>query len=287
ETEMLRLAACLEEHFPHSVANAVVRRAKELNLDHEEQHSKVEYVVAHGIVSSVDGARVCIGSYHFIFEDEGCTVPEGEEEKLASLPDEFSHLYLSIRGILSAVLLIQDPIKEEARVAVESLRRQGFEHLVMMTGDSNRTARAVAKSVGIREYRSEVLPEEKSSFIRAEHDQGRKVMMVGDGINDSPALSEADVGIAISSGAAIAREIADITISEDNLMALSTLRALSVGLMDRIHWNYRTIIAFNSALIALGMVGILPPSTTAFLHNASTVAISLRSMTNLLEKDVQ
>ena len=287
EAEMLRLAACLEEHFPHSVANAVVRRAKELGLDHEEKHSKVEYVVAHGIVSSVDGTRVCIGSYHFIFEDEGCVVPAGEEEKLAALPDEYSHLYLSVGGVLSAVILIQDPIKEEAVLAIDSLRGQGFEHLVMMTGDSERTARAVAASVGIREYRAEVLPEEKSSFIRSEHEQGRKVMMVGDGINDSPALSEADVGIAISSGAAIAREIADITISEDNLMALSTLRELSVGLMDRIHWNYRTIIAFNSALIALGMVGILPPSTTAFLHNASTVAISLRSMTNLIAKDAQ
>lgn len=280
--EMLRLAACLEEHYPHSVANAVVRAAGRRNLEHEERHAKVAYVVAHGIVSSIDGERICIGSYHFIFEDENCKVPEGEEERLAALPDEFSHLYLAIGGVLSAVILIEDPLKTEATDAIRALHGLGLSRLVMMTGDSERTARAVAAKVGVDEYHAEVLPEDKASFIRREHEQGRKVIMIGDGINDSPALSEADAGVAINSGAAIAREIADITISEDDLMALVTLRRLSEGLMRRIHGNYRTIIGFNSMLIGLGMLGILPPATTALLHNASTIAISLRSMTNLL-----
>ena len=282
ETEMLRLAACLEEHYPHSVANAVVNAANEQGLDHEERHAKVAYVVAHGIVSSVDGERVCIGSYHFIFEDESCTIPEGEEEKLDALPDEYSHLYLAIGGILSAVLLIEDPVKAEAAQMIRALHGLGLHKLVMMTGDSERTAASVASRIGVDDFHAEVLPEDKAGFIRAEREQGRKVVMIGDGINDSPALSEADVGIAINSGAAIAREIADITISEDDLHALVTLRALSTALMDRIHGNYRRIVSFNSALILLGMLGLMPPATTALLHNGSTIAISLKSMTDLL-----
>ena len=282
EAEMLRLAACLEEHYPHSVANAVVRAAQKRHLDHEEKHSSVAYVVAHGIASSVDGERVCIGSHHFIFEDEGCRVPDGEEEKLASLPAEYSHLYLAVGGVLSAVILIEDPVKKDAADTVRALHAMGFDKLVMMTGDSERTAAAVAAHVGVDDYHAEVLPEDKAGFVRGEHGRGAKVVMIGDGINDSIALSEADVGIAINSGAAIAREIADITISEDDLAALITLRLLSTGLMKRIHGNYRSIVLFNSALIVLGMLGILTPATTALLHNASTIAISLRSMTNLL-----
>ena len=282
EKEMLRLAACLEEHYPHSVANAVVNAAKEQGLDHEEQHAKVAYVVAHGIVSSVDGERVCIGSHHFIFEDEGCMIPEGEKEKLDDLPDEYSHLYLAIGGILSAVLLIEDPVKAEAAQMIRTLHDLGLHKLVMMTGDSERTAASVAARVGVDAFHAEVLPEDKAGFIRAEREQGKKVVMVGDGINDSPALSEADVGIAINSGAAIAREIADITISEDDLHALVTLRRLSTALMNRIHGNYRNIVGFNSALIALGMLGLLPPATTALLHNGSTIAISLKSMKDLI-----
>ena len=282
EKEMLRLAACLEEHYPHSVANAVVNAAKEQGLDHEEQHAKVAYVVAHGIVSSVDGERVCIGSHHFIFEDEGCMIPEGEKEKLDDLPDEYSHLYLAIGGILSAVLLIEDPVKAEAAQMIRTLHDLGLHKLVMMTGDSERTAASVAARVGVDAFHAEVLPEDKAGFIRAEREQGKKVVMIGDGINDSPALSEADVGIAINSGAAIAREIADITISEDDLHALVTLRRLSTALMNRIHGNYRNIVGFNSALIALGMLGLLPPATTALLHNGSTIAISLKSMTDLI-----
>lgn len=282
EKEMLRLAACLEEHYPHSVANAVVNAAKEQGLDHEEQHAKVAYVVAHGIVSSVDGERVCIGSHHFIFEDEGCMIPEGEKEKLDDLPDEYSHLYLAIGGILSAVLLIEDPVKAEAAQMIRTLHDLGLHKLVMMTGDSERTAASVAARVGVDAFHAEVLPEDKAGFIRAEREQGKKVVMIGDGINDSPALSEADVGIAINSGAAIAREIADITISEDDLHALVTLRRLSTALMNRIHGNYRNIVGFNSALIALGMLGLLPPATTALLHNGSTIAISLKSMKDLI-----
>ncbi|MBR1456254.1 MAG: heavy metal translocating P-type ATPase [Oscillospiraceae bacterium] len=280
--EMLRLAACLEEHYPHSVANAVVKAAREQGLDHEEKHSKVAYVVAHGIVSSVDGERICIGSHHFIFEDEACRVPEGEEEKLQSLPAEYSHLYLAVGGVLSAVLLIEDPVKPGAAETLRELHRLGFRKLVMMTGDSERTAASVADRVGVDDYRAEVLPEDKAGYIRAERDRGAVVIMIGDGINDSPALSEADVGVAINSGAAIAREIADITISEDDLISLVTLRRLSTGLMGRIHGNYRGIILFNSALITLGMLGLLTPANTALLHNVSTIAISLKSMTNLL-----
>ena len=280
--EMLRLAACLEEHYPHSVANAVVAAAREKRLNHEEKHTKVAYVVAHGIVSGIDGERVCVGSRHFIFEDENCRIPEGEQEKFDTLPAEYSQLFLAIGGVLSAVILIEDPIKPEAAAAVKTLRQLGLSHLVMMTGDSQSAARSVAHRAGMDDYRAEVLPEDKAAFVRAEHEAGRKVIMIGDGVNDSPALSEADVGVAVNSGAAIAREIADITISEDDLMALVKLRQLSTGLMDRIRWNYRTIIGFNSALLLLGMLGILPPTTTALLHNSSTIVISLRSMKNLL-----
>ena len=282
EKEMLRLAACLEEHYPHLAANAVVKAAREQQLDHEEKHSRVNYVVAHGIASSVDGECVCIGSYHFIFEDEGCVIPAGEEEKLRNLPAEYSHLYLAVGGKLTAVILIEDPVKEGAADTIRALHALGFKKLVMMTGDSERTAAAVAARVGVDAFHAEVLPEDKAAYIRAEHENGSKVVMIGDGINDSPALSEADVGVAINSGAAIAREIADITISEDDLMGLVTLRRLSTGLMDRIHFNYRGIILFNSTLIALGMLGVLTPASTALLHNASTIAISLKSMTNLL-----
>ncbi len=282
EAEMLRLAACLEEHYPHSVANAVVRAARERGLDHEEKHSRVAYVVAHGIVSSVEGERVCIGSRHFIFEDEACRVPAGEEEKLARLPAEYSHLFLAVGGELAAVLLIEDPVRPDAAEAVAALHALGLKKLVMMTGDSARTAAAVAARVGLDGFRAEVLPEDKADYIRAARRDGAKVIMIGDGINDSPALSEADAGIAVSSGAAIAREIADITVSEDDLMALVTLRRLSTALMARIRANYRSILLFNSALIALGLVGVLPPASSALLHNASTIAISVRSMTDLL-----
>ena len=282
--EMLRLAACLEEHYPHSMANAVVDAARQRNLRHEERHSEVEYVVAHGISSRVDGEKVVIGSYHFVFQDEGCTLPEGEEERFAALPDEYSHLYLAISGKLAAVLCVEDPLRSEAAGVMAALRRLGVTKLVMMTGDSERTARSVAAAVGVDEYRSEVLPEDKAAFIRAEHAAGRKVIMIGDGVNDSPALSEADVGVAISAGAAIAREIADVTISADDLHALVHFRAVSQALMGRIHRNYRFIMSFNLGLILLGVAGILPPATSALLHNASTLMISLRSMTNLLEE---
>ena len=285
EKESLTLAACLEEHYPHSIANAVVKAASDRGLDHEERHSKVEYIVAHGIASSVDGFRVLIGSYHFIFEDEKCKIPENEQQKFDSLPDEYSHLYLAIDGILAAVILIEDPLKEEAASAIKHLHELGFKKVVMMTGDSERTARAVAKAVGIDEYYAEVLPEDKGNFIRSEHEAGRKVVMIGDGINDSPALSEADVGIAINSGAAIAREIADITISEDNLESLVVLRILSQYLMRRINRNYRTIIGFNSFLILMGMLGIFQPTMTALLHNASTLAIGMHGMTNMLHEE--
>ena len=284
EEEMLRLAACLEEHYPHSIANAVVKEAQVRGLQHEEQHSRVEYIVAHGIASSIDDKEIRIGSWHFIFEDEKCVCPVDEQEKLAGLPDEYSHLYMAIDGILAAVILIEDPLKEESRRTVQKLHELGFEKVVMMTGDSRRTASAVAAKVGVDEYYSEVLPEDKAAFIRSEHEQGRKVIMIGDGINDTPALSEADVGVAINSGAAIAREVADVTILEDDLDSLVTLKRISDGLMKRIDSNYRMIIGFNSALIALGAAGVLASTTTALLHNASTIAISLNSMTNLLKE---
>ncbi len=282
ETEMLRLAACLEEHFPHSIANAVVWEAAGRGILHEERHSRVDYIVAHGIASSIEGKKVCVGSYHFIFEDEGCRLPEGEEERFEALPDECSHLYMAIDGFLCAVLLIEDPLRPEAAEVIKTLHGLGLERIVMMTGDSERTARAVAEATGVDEYHSEVLPEDKAGFIKAEHAKGRKVIMVGDGVNDSPALSEADVGVAINTGAAIAREIADITIMEEGLSSLVTLRLLSQNLMKRIHANYRTILSFNSFLILMGMLGLFPSATTALLHNASTIAISLKSMTPLL-----
>ncbi len=283
--EMLRLAACLEEHYPHSMANAVVTEAKRKGLTHEECHSQVEYIVAHGISSIVDGEKVVIGSHHFVFEDESCVIPAGEEATFEALPDEYSHLYLAISGVLSAVICIEDPIREEAGQVVAALKALGFSKVVMMTGDSERTAKAVAASIGVDEYHSEVLPEDKANFVRQEHQLGRKVIMIGDGVNDTPALSESDAGIAIVDGADIAREIADITIPADNLFALVTLRKLSVSLMKLIHRNYREIISFNTGLILLGVLGILPPTTSALFHNASTLAISLKSMTNLLEEE--
>ncbi len=285
EREMLQLAACLEEHYPHSIANAVVKAAEERGITHEEVHTKAFYVVAHGINSTIDGKKVCIGSHHYIFEDEECKVPRGEKKKFNDLPDEYSHLYLAIDGKLSAVILIEDPLRDEAASVVEKLKQIGFSKVVMMTGDNERTAKDIAEKTGVTEYFSEVLPEDKAAFIRKEHEAGRKVIMIGDGINDSPALSEADAGIAVSSGASIAREIADITISSDNLEALITLRQLSVLLMERIRFNYRTIISFNSFLILMGVIGVFPPTTTALLHNASTIAISLKSMTDLLKTE--
>ena len=282
EPDMLRLAACLEEHYPHSMANAVVEEAKKRGLSHEEYHSQVQYVVAHGISSMVEGRKVLIGSAHFVFEDEGCRVPAGEEDKFAALPAEYSHLYLCIAGELAAVICIHDPLRREARDAVAALHRCGFTNVVMMTGDNRRTAESVAAQVGVDAVYSEVLPEDKAAFIRLEKARGHTVIMVGDGVNDSPALSEADAGIAISTGAAIAREIADITIASEDLFELVTLRRLSEALMQRIHRNYRFIVGFNFSLIVLGVAGVLPPTTSALLHNASTLGISLKSMTDLL-----
>lgn len=282
KTEMLRLAACLEEHFPHSVANAVVNEAKARGLDHAEQHSKVEYIVAHGISSIVDNEKVVIGSYHFVFEDENCTVAENETEKFNSIPNEYSHLYMAINRKLVAVICIEDPIKDNVKQTLDDLRANGIDKIVMMTGDSERTAKAVAEKLGIDEYHAEVMPEDKAMFIEKMQTDGNSVIMVGDGINDSPALSKADVGIAISSGAAIAREIADITVSSDDLNSLVTLKEISNLLMARIRSNYRSIMSFNTALIVLGVVGIIPPTTSAFLHNASTLAFTLKSMTKLM-----
>ena len=284
ENEMLRLAACLEEHYPHSMANAVVNEAKARGLDHEEYHSRVEYVVAHGISSSVNGEKVIIGSAHFAFEDEGCAIPAGEEERFASLPAEYSQLYLCISGELAAVICVSDPLRAEAAEVIRALHACGITRTVMMTGDNRATAAAVAKQVGVDDFRAEVLPQDKADYIRQARAEGHTVIMIGDGVNDSPALSEADVGIAINTGAAIAREIADITVSSESLWELVTLRRLSAALMARIDRNYRTIVGFNLGLILLGVAGILPPTTSAFLHNASTLAISLKSMTNLLER---
>ena len=290
--EMLRLAACLEEHYPHSIARAVVNYALEKNLQHEEKHSTVQYVVAHGISSAIDGKKTVIGSYHFVFQDEGVVVPENEQELFNLLPNDCSHLYLAIAGELAAVICIEDPLRSEAPDVIRELRRLGLSRIVMMTGDSERTACAVAARVGADEYYSEVLPEDKANFVRREHEAGRKVIMIGDGINDSPALSEADVGIAISDGAAIAREIADVTISAGDLYSLVTLRELGMKLMGRIHGNYRFIIGFNLGLILLGVAGILQPTTSALLHNLSallhnlsTLGISLKSMTDLLPEE--
>ena len=282
ESDMLRLAACLEEHYPHSMANAVVEEAKVRGLSHEEYHSQVQYVVAHGISSMVEGKTVLIGSAHFVFEDEGCCVPEDEREKFDALPDAYSHLYLCIAGKLAAVICIFDPLRTEARAAVQALHGCGISKVVMMTGDNRKTAEAVARQVGVDAVFAEVLPEDKAAFIRDEKARGHTVIMVGDGVNDSPALSEADAGVAISTGAAIAREIADITIASEDLFELVTLRRLGEALMQRIHRNYRFIVGFNFSLIVLGVAGILPPTTSALLHNMSTLGISLKSMTDLL-----
>ena len=282
EAEMLRLAACLEEHFPHSVANAVVNEAKARGLDHDEQHSKVEYIVAHGISSLVGDEKVVVGSYHFVFEDENCTVPQDEQDKFNTIPNEYSHLYMAINRKLVAVICIEDPIKDNVKQTLDDLRANGIGKIVMMTGDSERTAKAVAEKLGIDEYHAEVMPEDKAMFIEKMQTDGNSVIMVGDGINDSPALSKADVGIAISSGAAIAREIADITVSSDDLNSLVTLKEISNLLMARIRSNYRSIMSFNTALIVLGVVGVIPPTTSAFLHNASTLAFTLKSMTKLM-----
>ena len=281
EAEMLRLAACLEEHFPHSMANAVVEEARRRGLNHEERHAKVEYLVAHGIASSVDGEQVCIGSAHFIFEDEKGTIPEGEQAKFDALPPEYSQLYLAIDGVLSAVICISDPLRKEAKDVLSTLRDLGVKNAVMLTGDSPRTAAAIAKELGVDDFRAGVLPADKAEYVAALRREGHTVLMVGDGINDSPALSEADAGIAISDGAAIAREIADITIAADSLWELVRLRQLAMALMRRIQNNYRFVIGFNGALIGLGVVGILPPATSAMLHNLSTLGVSLHSMSAL------
>ena len=281
--DMLRVAACLEEHFPHSMAKAVVDAASKRELSHEEMHTKVEYIVAHGIATSINGKRTVIGSYHFVFEDEKCVVPAGKELLFESLPLYYSHLYLAIEGKLSAVICIEDPLRDEAAAVVTSLKKAGISKVVMMTGDSERTASVIAKKVGVDEYYAEVLPEDKAAFVEREKAKGRKVIMIGDGINDSPALSAANVGIAISDGAEIAREIADITVGSDDLYQIVTLKYISNALMKRIKSNYRKIVGFNSGLIALGVAGVLPPTTTALLHNGSTILISVNSMKNLLE----
>lgn len=285
ENEMLRMAACLEEHYPHSMANAVVAEAEARDLHHAERHSKVEYVVAHGISSIYEGKHVLIGSHHFIFDDEHCTVPKGEEEKLASVPPEHSALYLAVDGELTTVILISDPLRKEAVGVIQDLKALGIDKVVMMTGDNKKTAHAVARMVGVDEFHAEVLPEDKASFIKEEHRLGRKVIMVGDGINDSPALSEADAGIAISAGAAIAKEVADITIQEGDLYELVILKKLSNRLMKRIHSNYNFIIGFNAMLIAFGLAGIMTPSNSALFHNISTIATGLKSMTPLIPEE--
>ena len=279
---LLRLAACMEEHFPHSMAKAVMDAAKERGLTHEEMHSKVEYIVAHGISTMVDGRKAIIGSHHFVFEDEKCTIPVGKEELFRNLPEEYSHLYLGIEGKLAAVICIEDPLRPEAPEVVKELRKAGFTQIVMMTGDSDRTAKAIAARVGVDKYYSEVLPEDKAKFVEEAKAQGRKVLMVGDGINDSPALSAADVGIAISDGAELAREIADITIGADDLSVMVTLKEISNGLMDKIHKNYRRIVGINGSLIALGVTGVIQPTMSALLHNTSTLLIGMDSMKSVL-----
>lgn len=285
ESDMLRLAACLEEHYPHSMANAVVEEAKRRGLSHEEYHSNVQYVVAHGISSMVEDERVLIGSAHFVFEDENCRIPDGEKDKFSEIPTQYSHLYLCIDGTLAAVICFHDPLRREARAAVKALHDCGFTNVVMMTGDNRRTAEAIAAEVGVDAVYAEVLPEDKAEFIRREKAAGHTVVMVGDGVNDSPALSEANAGIAMSTGAAIAREISDITIASEDLFELVTLRQLSETLMRRIHSSYRFIVGFNLSLIMLGIAGILPPTASALLHNASTLGISLKNMTDLLDEE--
>ena len=284
---LLRLAACMEEHFPHSMAKAVMDAAKERGLTHEEMHSKVEYIVAHGISTMVDGRKAIIGSHHFVFEDEKCTIPAGKEELFKKLPEEYSHLYLGIEGELAAVICIEDPLRPEAPEVIKQLRKAGFTQIVMMTGDSDRTAKAIAARVGVDKYYSEVLPEDKAKFVEEAKAQGRKVLMVGDGINDSPALSAADVGIAISDGAELAREIADITIGADDLSVMVTLKEISNGLMDKIHKNYRRIVGINGSLIALGVTGVIQPTMSALLHNTSTLLIGMDSMKICTLKSVQ
>ena len=279
---LLRLAACMEEHFPHSMAKAVMDAAKERGLTHEEMHSKVEYIVAHGISTMIDGRKAIIGSHHFVFEDEKCTIPVGKEELFRNLPEEYSHLYLGIEGKLAAVICIEDPLRPEAPEVIKALRKAGFTQIVMMTGDSDRTAKAIAARVGVDKYYSEVLPEDKAKFVEEARAQGRKVLMVGDGINDSPALSAADVGIAISDGAELAREIADITIGADDLSVMVTLKEISNGLMDKIHKNYRPIVGINGSLIALGVTGVIQPTMSALLHNTSTLLIGMDSMKSVL-----
>ena len=284
ETEALRIAACLEEHYPHSIANAVVNEAKKRDIKHEEMHTKVEYVIAHGISSQINGKKAIIGSYHFVFEDEGCLIPEDKEDQVKNLPAEYSHLYLAIDGVLQAVICIFDPLREEAQEVVQTLKDMGI-RVCMMTGDNDRTARRIAEILDLDEYHAEVLPEDKAEFVAKCHAEGHKVMMIGDGVNDAPALSESDCGIAISDGAAIAREIADVTISADSLWQVVVLNKISRALMKRISSNYRFIVTFNGALIALGVAGILTPSSSALLHNGSTIISGLRSMTNVLPED--
>ena len=285
ESEVLQLAACLEEHFPHSMANAVVREAKERGISHEEMHSEVEYIVAHGIASRVSGERVVIGSHHFVFEDEHCTIPEDEREKFDNLEPEYSHLYLAASGRLAGVICIADPLRPEASRVLRALRGLGITNTVMMTGDSERTAAAIAKQVGVDQFFAEVLPEDKAAFVQKAKSEGHTVVMIGDGINDSPALSAADVGIAINSGAAIAREIADVTIKADSLEELVILKTIANSLQRRVSANYHFVLTFNSALIALGAMGILQPASSAMLHNLSTIGISLKSMTNLIPEE--
>lgn len=285
EREVLQLAACLEEHFPHSMANAVVRAAKERGISHEEMHSEVEYIVAHGIASRVGGQRVVIGSHHFVFEDEKCTIPAAEQQKFDALKPAYSHLYMAASGQLVGVICISDPLRPEAAAVLNGLRALGIRNTVMMTGDSERTAAAIAKQVGVDRFFAEVLPEDKANFVQQAKAEGHTVVMIGDGINDSPALSAADIGIAINSGAAIAREIADVTIKADSLEELVALKAIANSLQKRVHANYRFVLTFNSALIALGALGILQPASSAMLHNLSTIGISLKSMTNLLPEN--
>ena len=285
EREVLQLAACLEEHFPHSMANAVVRAAKEHGISHEEMHSEVEYIVAHGIASRVGGERVVIGSHHFVFEDEKCTIPAAEQQKFDALKPAYSHLYMAASGQLVGVICISDPLRPEAAAVLNGLRALGIKNTVMMTGDSERTAAAIAKQVGVDRFFAEVLPEDKANFVQQAKAEGHTVVMIGDGINDSPALSAADIGIAINSGAAIAREIADVTIKADSLEELVALKAIANSLQKRVRANYRFVLTFNSALIALGALGILQPASSAMLHNLSTIGISLKSMTNLLPEN--
>ncbi len=283
EDEMLRIAACLEEHYPHSVANAIVNGALEKGLNHEELHSKVEYIVAHGVSSFIGNKKAVIGSYHFVMEDEKCVIPKGEENKLDAIDEKYSRIFLAIDGILSAVLCVLDPVRGEAKKTIDSLRRLGFKNICMMTGDNKKTAANVAERLGINHYQAEVLPEDKALYVKHMRDMGHKVIMVGDGVNDSPALSEADVGIAIDTGAAIAREIADITIASENLQSIIAFREISIALMNRIKSNYRFIVGFNSALIGMGLTGVITPSTSALLHNGSTIMTGVKSTTRLIE----